>query len=469
MKYPTHINVNNIVFSMENKEEKNFATKIGFILASAGSAIGLGNLWRFPYLAEQNGGGIFLLVYIILVVTFGFTLLITELTIGRRTGKSCISAFGSVSEKHRWIGYLAILPPLIILPYYVVIGGWVLKYLFEYATGGGMAVASSGYFNDFIGCSMDSILDGPFIWFLIFGFLVLFFVARGIQSGIEKLSKVLMPILLILLIGLTVYTLAQPNGIDAAVDFLTPDFSKFSAATVLDATGQLFYSMSLAMGIMITFGSYMKKDVPIEKSTRQISIMDTSVAILAGLLIVPAVAIFSSAEISSGPGLMFMTLPAVFQSMPGGDIVGLAFFVLVLFAALTSAMSLAETLVYPLMEKIKVKRLTAVAIVAAIVLVLGSLSCFGYGPLSGFTILGLQMLDFFDFISNSVVMPIVAILTCLFVGFVVGTKFISDEIESSGPFKTKKFYGFMVKWVAPILLVAILVMGISSTFGIQLF
>lgn len=284
---------------MEHQKKDGFASKIGFILASAGSAVGLGNLWRFPYLAEQNGGGLFILVYVILVVTFGFTLMITEITLGRRTGKSCISAFGSISEKHKWIGYLAILPPLIILPYYAVIGGWVCKYLFEYIFTGGETVAISGYFVDFIGCEMSSIFDGPFIWFLLFGFLTMFFVARGVQNGIEKISKVLMPLLLILIIVVTIYILAQPGGLTAAGNFLSPDFSDFSASTVLSAVGQLFYSMSLAMGIMITFGSYMKKDVPIEKSTRQISLIDTSVAIISSLLIVPAIAVFSTTEISS--------------------------------------------------------------------------------------------------------------------------------------------------------------------------
>ncbi len=443
-----------------------FSSKIGFVLAAAGSAVGLGNLWRFPYLAEQYGGGIFLFVYIILAVVFGFTLLVTELALGRRTRKSCIEAFGDLSHKYRFIGWIAALVPIIIVPYYCVIGGWVGKYLFESASGSLDAIAETGFFGQFVGCGLEGILGDPFIWFLFFALLTLFMVYIGVDKGIEKLSKILMPILLVLIVVIIVYVLTLPGAMDGMGRYFIPDFSKLSAATVLGAMGQLFYSMSLAMGIMITYGSYMKKDVNIERSARSISVIDTGVAILAGMMIVPAVYVFSDAGISSGPSLMFVTLPKVFEAMPGGNLIAILFFVLVLFAALTSAISLAETVASVFMDKLKITRNKAVVITGAIILGLGALSCYGYGPLSGFEFAGMAFLDLFDFLSNSLMMPIVAILTCLFVGYVVKPSFIIDEVETNGEFGFKKYYGFLVKWVCPLFLAMILVVGLLSFFGV---
>ncbi|MBR4226578.1 MAG: sodium-dependent transporter [Candidatus Methanomethylophilaceae archaeon] len=443
-----------------------FSSKIGFVLAAAGSAVGLGNLWRFPYLAEQYGGGIFLFVYVILALLFGFALLVTELSIGRRTRKSCIDAFDEMSHKHRFIGWAAALVPMIIVPYYCVIGGWVAKYLFESASGDLDVISETGFFGEFVGCSLDGILGDPLTWFLLFALLTLLMVAIGVDKGIEKMSKVLMPILLVLIIVITVYVFTLPGSMDGAARYLVPDFSKLSAATVLGATGQLFYSMSLAMGIMITYGSYMKKDVNIESSARNISMIDTGVAILAGLMIVPAVYAFSDAGISSGPSLMFVTLPKVFDVMPGGSIIAVLFFVLVLFAALTSAISLAETVVSVLMDKLHTSRIKACAMTGILIVALGTLSCYGYGPLSGFEFAGMAFLDLFDFLSNSLLMPIVAILTCLFIGYVVKPSFVIEEIESSGEFGFKRYYGILVKVVCPILLATILAVGLLSFFGI---
>ncbi len=449
-----------------NASRASFSSKIGFVLAAAGSAVGLGNLWRFPYLAEQYGGGVFLFVYIILAIVFGFTLLVTELALGRRTRKSCIEAFEDLSHKYRFIGWIAALVPIIIVPYYCVIGGWVGKYLFESASGGLGAIAETGFFGQFVGCGFEGILGDPLIWFLLFALLTLFMVYIGVDKGIEKLSKILMPILLALMVIITVYVLTLPDAIDGVSRYLIPDFSKLSAATFLGAMGQLFYSMSLAMGIMITYGSYMKKDVNIEKSARSISIIDTGVAILAGMMIVPAVYVFSDAGISSGPSLMFVTLPKVFDVMPGGSIIAILFFVLVLFAALTSAISLAETVASVFMDKLKATRTKAVVITGIIIIGLGILSCYGYGPLSGFEFAGMAFLDLFDFLSNSLLMPIVAIMTCLFVGYVVKPSFIIDEVETTGEFGFKKYYGFLVKWVCPVFLAMILVVGLLSFFGV---
>ena len=443
-----------------------FSGKIGFIMAAAASAVGLGNLWRFPYLAAEYGGGIFLLVYLIVVVTFGFTLMITEIAIGRKTGKSALGAFEEFGQKYRFIGILQTIIPLIIVPYYCVITGWVMKYAFDYLTGSGSELSQSDFFGDFTQFSLDGVLDSPFIWFILVAVIVMLAVSRGVEKGVERISKVLMPILLVLLVGLCVYTFTIPGIWDGLKYYLYPDFSHLSASTFLGAIGQLFYSMSLAMGIMIAYGSYMKKDVPIESSVRRISITDTSVAILAGLLIVPVVYVFSNGNMVSGPGLMFETLPSVFGDMFGGNVIGAVFFILVLFAALTSAISLFEALSSIIIDRWGLTRRKAVALVLIAVLVLGSLSCFGYGPLSGIEILGLKFLDFFDFISNSILMPIVAILTCLFVGYILKPKAIIDEVEITGEFKSKKMYVFCIKYLCPVCLVLILITGLLSFLGV---
>lgn len=450
----------------EVTDRANFSSRIGFVLAAAASAVGLGNLWRFPYLAEKYGGGAFLLVYVILALVFGFTLLVTELSLGRRTGRSCIDAFRKLSEKYRFIGWMAAAVPMIIVPYYCVIGGWVAKYLFESAGGSMDEIADTGYFGSFVGCELGGVLGDPMTWFLLFAAIVLAMAYLGVDKGIEKASKILMPILIALIVVITVYVLTLPGSSEGVVGYLVPDLSDMSASTFLGAMGQLFYSMSLAMGIMITYGSYMKKDVDISKSARRISMIDTSVAILSGMMIVPAVYAFSGADISSGPSLMFVTLPKVFDAMPAGEAIAIMFFVLVLFAAVTSAVSLAETVVSIFMDRLGLSRGRAVVAVGALIVCLGSLSCYGYGPLSGFEFAGMAFLDLFDFLSNSLLMPIVAILTCLFVGFVLKPSFIIDEVESSGEMPFKRGYGIMVKWVCPVFLTLILGVGLASFLGI---
>ncbi|MDD6220531.1 MAG: sodium-dependent transporter, partial [Clostridia bacterium] len=320
-----------------SKERSSFTGRIGFVLAAAGSAVGLGNLWRFPYLAAKYGGGIFLLVYIILAVTFGFALMVTEIAIGRKTGLSCIEAYKKLDKRFGFLGWLAAVVPVIIVPYYCVIGGWVIKYFAEFISGNGAAVAadSENFFSSFIGMQ-GGISDNPMLWFVIFVVLTAAVVIFGVEKGIEKVSKVMMPVLVILCIVVAGFSLATPGALAGLKYYLLPDFSKFSSSTLLGALGQLFYSMSLAMGIMITYGSYMKKEDSIEKSVRQIEFFDTGIALLAGLMIIPAVVAFNGGDpskINAGPGLMFITLPRVFESMPFGGFVGTLFFILVFFAA----------------------------------------------------------------------------------------------------------------------------------------
>ncbi|MDO5043690.1 MAG: sodium-dependent transporter [Coriobacteriia bacterium] len=438
-----------------------FTGSIGFILAAAASAIGLGNLWRFPYLAAQYGGGVFLVTYLVLVFTVGFTLSLTENTLGRMTGKSAIGAFSEFGKKFVWIGALISIVPMIIFPYYSVIGGWVLKYFSMYITGQHAAVLNPDYFGGFITSTGE-----PIVWGLIFMFIAVFVVAKGVEGGIERVNSVMMPLLFVLLIVISVVGLMLPGALDGLYYYLVPDFSKFSVEMVLQALGQMFYSLSLAMAILITYGSYTPKDVNLEKSVARAAGLDTLVAIFAGLMIIPAVfAVLGADGVTSGPGLMFVTLPGVFESTPIPNVVGMLFFLLVFFAAVTSAISLLEAVVSIFMDALNIGRAKAVVISTVISTVLLVLSAAGYGVLGDFTLLNLQMLDFFDFISNSIIMPIGAVLTLVFVGYVVGLPKVSEEIEVSGEFKTRPVYTVMVKYVAPIFIAAILVFNVVNWLG----
>lgn len=447
------------------EKRSSFTGKIGFVLAAAGSAVGLGNIWRFPYLAAKYGGGIFLLVYVILAVTFGFTLMTAEIALGRKTGLSASGAFAALNKKYSFIGVIASIVPMIILPYYSVIGGWVTKYFAAFATGQAHASASDNYFSDFISQTGE-----PIIWFFVFIAVTAVVVLFGVEKGIEKVSKIMMPVLVLLTLFIAIYTLFIPGAMEGFIYYVKPDFSKFSVTTVLAAMGQLFYSMSLAMGIMITYGSYMKKDVNLDSSVSQIEIFDTGVAFLAGMMIVPSVFAFSGGDESAlgkGPSLMFITLPKVFDSMVGGSIIGTAFFLLVLVAALTSSISLMETVVSIIEDKFKLGRKKTCIVVFIGCIVLGIPSSLGFGVWSGVSVMGMSILDMFDFISNSVIMPIVALLTCIFIGFVIKPQSIIDEVEIGGvKFKRKKLFSVMIKYIAPIFIVLILVSSILDTFGI---
>ncbi len=449
---------------MEEKNTKTsqsgFSSKIGFVLAAAGSAVGLGNIWRFPYLAAQYGGGIFLLVYLILTVTFGFSLMVTEIAIGRKTGKSVIGAYANLSKKFTPLGWIAASVPILIFPYYCVIGGWVLKYLTVFITGAGAQAAESTYFGAFTGHWAQ-----PTLFLAIYIGLTAVVVMLGVEKGIEKFSKFLMPVLILITIVVAVYSCTLDGALDGLLYYITPNFENFSLKTVIAAMGQLFYSMSLAMGIMVTYGSYMRKEDNIEGSARHIEIFDTGVAFLAGMMIIPAVFAFSGGDKSAlgqGPSLMFVTLPKVFETMPGGNIIGIVFFVLVALAALTSSISLMETIVSIVCEKTKLGRVPVCLIVLGVSFAIGMLSVLGYSTWSEVTIFGKQFLDFFDFISNSVIMPIVALLTCVLIGYVVKTKVVEDEIETNAPFKSKKLYRVMVKFICPVFMLAIF---ISSIIG----
>ena len=447
--------------SHEGMKEKGFGSKIGFVLAAAGSAVGLGNIWRFPYLAAKYGGGVFLIIYITLAVTFGFTLMLTEIAIGRRTGKSVIGAYSSINKHFSFLGWLAALVPVIITPYYCVIGGWVLKYLTMFLCGEGKSTAENeSFFGSFIGSTAQ-----PTIFFIIFLAITAIVVMFGVKKGIERISKVMMPILVLLTLGITIYTLTLKGAGEGLKYYLLPNFEGFTVAkllkTIAAAMGQLFYSMSIAMGILVTYGSYMRKEDSLEQSVRQIELFDTGIAVLAGLIIVPAVFIFSggdSAALNAGPGLMFITLPKVFESMAGGQIVGATFFVLVALAALTSSISLMETVVSIIMEKFNLKRIPACLITFGICLLLGMLSVLGYSAWSSVEIFGMQFLDFFDFISNNLMMPVVALVTCILIGWVEKVQFVEMEVlVSAEKFRSKGLVSVMLRFVCIVCMVIIIV------------
>lgn len=450
-----------------------FGSKIGFILAAAGSAVGLGNIWRFPYLAAKYGGGIFLLIYLIFAVTFGFTLMITEIAIGRKTGKSVIGAYKDVNKHFAPLGWIAAAVPALILPYYCVIGGWVMKYMVEFLSVHGHRIATETYgdsnlsfFENFISHPLQ-----PTIFFVIYVIINASVVMLGVQKGIETLSKFLMPVLLILIFGISIYTLTLDGALEGLKYYVLPNFKDFTfeqlLKTIVGAMGQLFYSMSLAMGIMITYGSYMRKEDALEQSVRQIEVFDTFVAFLAGLIIVPSVFVFSGGntdQLNAGPSLMFKTLPAVFDSMPAGDIIGGAFFILVTLAALTSSISLMETVTAVVMEKFRLNRVASCFVVIGITLVLGMLSVLGYSSWSEVKLLGMQFLDFFDFITNNVMMPILAFFTCILIGYVAKTSYVEDEVlHGQDRFSAKHLFRIMIKFVCPVCMIIILLTPFITT------
>lgn len=446
------------------KKRSSFTGGIGFVLAAAGSAVGLGNLWRFPYLAAQYGGGIFILVYIILALTFGFTLLATEIGIGRKTKMSPSMAYKKLHPKFGFIGWLSTIVPMIILPYYCVIGGWVVKYMITFLTGNGKVAAGDNYFGSFVGGS-----SSPLIYFAIYLGITAIIILLGVEKGIENMSKFLMPVLLIISVVISIYIMTLPGAGAGLKYYLLPDFSKFSLKTVCAAMGQMFYSLSIAMGIMITYGSYARDDTSLTKSVNQIEIFDTAVALLAGLMVVPAVYIFSgeAGTKASGAGLMFITLPKVFEQMKGGMFIGALFFILVFLAALTSSISLMEAVVSSIMDRFKVGRIPACLICLVLSVLLGVPSSLGNGVWSNITILGMDFLTFFDFISNNVLMPIVALATSIMIGWVLGADTIIAELtKNNEKLGREKLYRVTIKYIAPVLLVIILVFFTLVQFGI---
>ena len=472
-----------------SEKRASWSGQLAFVLAAAASAIGLGNLWRFPYLAAQYGGGTFIAIYLGLVVTLGFTLMVTEISIGRMTAQSQLTAYARLHGGWGIVGLLGTIIPLLITPYYCVIGGWVLKYLVAYArmafTGAapmGTAAADSGaFFNSFISAPF-----APFGYGMVFAIACACVIVLGVKNGIERSNMVMMPILFLMAVAISIYVICLPGTGDGLKYYLVPNMDclrdsagRFSPAllgkTVLGAMGQMFYSLSLAMGIMITYGSYMKKQDSIEKCVRRIEIFDTLIAVVAGLMIIPVVYMFAvktgtpvKEAMNAGPGLMFVTLPKVFADFGGaGPWIGLVFFLLVIFAALTSAISLYETCVAAVCDLLGMKRRNATFFMFFVIAFLSTFSALGFGVWDKLTPFGMDFLTFFDFVTNAVLMPIVAIVTCIFMGWVIKPKAIDGEIlRSQKRFVARGLYNVMVKYVAPLLIGAVLVSEICRNLGL---
>ena len=462
---------------MEEKSRGSFKGSIGFVLAAAGSAVGLGNIWRFPYLAARDGGGLFLLVYVVLAVTFGFAMLTSETAIGRRTKQSPLTAYGNVKKGWGWLGVFASIVPFMILPYYCVIGGWVLKYFIAFLTGQGAAAAEDGFFGGFITSEVEPIV--MLVIFLVVCAIIIYF---GVEGGIERFSKIIMPVLFVLVIGIAVFSLTLKSTNDAGKTvtglqglkvLFIPNFEgvtlKSFGMVIMDAMGQLFYSLSVAMGIMVAYGSYVKDDDNLGRAVNQIEIFDTAVAILAGVMIIPAVYVFMGPEgMSAGPSLMFVALPKIFVAMGSiGNVIGTLFFAMVLFAAITSAISILEAIVSSLIDKFGMKRHTATTLETILALIIAVIVCLGYNIFYFEVTLPngavAQILDIMDYISNNILMPVVAIGTCILVGWVVKPKFVIDEItKNEEKFGRKGLYIVMIKFISPVLLLVLLLMS----FGI---
>lgn len=445
-----------------------FSGHIGFILAVAGSAVGLGNIWRFPYLAAKYGGGIFLLVYILLMLSFGYALIVTETSLGRKTRLSPVGAYRAFGQMKRnpflvFGGWVNAVVPMLILPYYCLIGGWILKFLFEYALGQVNAVAADGYFGGFISSTWE-----PVLWHLIFLGCTLGIILKGVEGGVERASRVMMPLLLILAITVAVYSMTRPGAAAGIYYYLVPDFSKFSIMTVVAACGQMFFSLSIGMGILITYGSYMKKNVNVEQATYSIGIMDAVVAALAGFMIIPAVFAFSGGTadaLNAGPSLMFITIPKVFESMGLGGIIGAAFFLMVFFAALTSSISIMETCVSTLSDELGWSRRKSALFMTFEAIALGVPCSLGFGVWDFISIAGLSILDMMDFVASLILCPLAAMLTCLLVSRIVGVESLIDEVKISSRFHGEWVFRICVSYLAPVLLLVVLISSVAAALG----
>lgn len=450
------------------EKRSSFSGSIGFVLAAAGSAVGVGNIWRFPYLCAKDGGGLFLLVYLVLVLTFGFVLLTTDVAIGRKTKKNALKAFEELNPKWKFLGRLTFLVPVLIMTYYSVIGGWITKYLFVYLVSDGIEAAADGYFTSFITSDI-----APIVFMLIFLALTAWIVFRGVEKGIEKFSKIIMPGLILLIVIIAIFCLTLTNtapdgtvrtGMQGLAVYLKPDFHGLTVKRfleiLLDAMSQLFFSLSVSMGIMITYGSYVKKDVDLNKAVSQIEIMDTGVAFLAGVMIIPAVFVFSGLDgMSAGPGLMFVSLPKVFYSMGTvGRVIGILFFVLAGFAALTSCISVLESITANCMELFHTERKKTTRVLSVIYLIATAVIALGYSIFyvevalpNGST--G-QLLDIMDYISNSFMMPFISLLSAILIGWIMKPSWIAEEMELNGEkFKRKKLYNVMMRYIMPVIMV----------------
>ncbi len=443
-------------------ERDSFGSSIGVIAAAAGSAIGLGNIWRFPYLTGQNGGGAFLLIYLGFIIAIGFPVMLAELAIGRRGQKNAMGTFKKLAPGKPWfiIGLMGIVAAFMILAFYSSIAGWTLEYLVQ-AVSNGFSGRSSLELKD----TFESFQAAPFrpvLWQLVFMFLTGYIVFSGVKKGIEKYSKILMPVLFLLIIVISIRSLTLP-GAGAGLDFLfRPDFSKITWKVLLAALGQAAFSLSIGMGTLITYGSYINKNINMPSTAIQVTAADTFIAILAGIMIFPAVFAFNI-DPAEGTGLVFIVLPKIFGQMPGGYFFAILFFILLGIAALTSTVSMLEVVVAYFSEELNLTRKKASIISSLAISIVGIFATLSFGPLRGVKIFNKSIFDLLDYISISILLPLGAVLIVLFVGWFLGKENVMEELSNEGKLKVKFFRIFMliVKFIAPIAIALVFIYGLG--------
>lgn len=445
---------------MENNKRDSWGSRFGFIMAAAGSAVGLGNIWRFPYLTGMNGGSAFILIYLFFSLGIGISVMAAEFAIGRRTQLSVVGAYRSNSRRWTFAGILGVLTAFFIMGFYPVVGGWALAYIFKSFTGSLSNAASIGdAFSAFISDPIE-----PLIWMIVYLGINIAVVANGISGGIEKASKVLMPSLYVLFIIIAIRSVTLP-GASAGLEFLfKPDFSMVTGETFLAALGQAFFSLSIGMGCMLTYGSYLKKDENLPSNALIITLMDTSVALLAGIAIFPALFAFGI-EPTSGPGLVFVVVPSIFAQMGTiGPVLSVIFFVALMVAALTSSVSLIEVVVSYLIDEKKFPRKKSVAMTSSIMVFMAILSSLSMGILSDFHIFGVTFFYFFDILTDKIFLAIGGMILTIFTGWFLKKEDLKDELTNGGSVKFALFevWYFLVKFIIPVAIAIVAVFGISS-------
>lgn len=442
---------------------ENFGNRFGVLVAMAGSAVGLGNLWRFPYLVGTNGGAAFIVLYLIFVFLLCIPVMYSEFLIGRRSESNAIGAFRKLAPGSKWgiVGLLGVLCSISILAFYSVVGGWTIDYIvkavmFKFTTTDTKVLET--IFQDSVTSTYE-----PLLYLSIFLGLTGLVVLAGVKNGIEKYTKIMMPLLFVLVIIIAIRSITLPNAWEGLVFLFKPDFSKVTSTTIFDALGQAFFSLSLGCGCIVTYGSYVKKDENIVKTSAMTSIADTAFAIIAGLAIMPAVFAFGISP-GEGPGLVFVTLPMVFAQIPFGEFLAILFFFILFIAAITSSISLLEVVVAYLNEEFKWKRVTSVLVSLALLMVLGTLCSLSQGDLADVKLLGLTFFDFFDGLSANILMPLGGLLIVVFVGWRLGRANFMDEITSSGKVKMShwfvEFTYFSIRFIAPIVISIIMIRGL---------
>ncbi|MGL4403229.1 MAG: sodium-dependent transporter [Fusobacteriaceae bacterium] len=434
-----------------------WGSSLGFILASAGSAVGLGNLWKFPYLAGKNGGGAFVVVYLSLVIILGFTLMLGEMALGRRGKSDPYGSYNNIKKGWGFVGILGILTCFIILSYYSVIGGWVIKYIVDFMSGGVEGEAGA-YFGGFI-----SGISSPIIYAGIFLILTALIVVKGISGGIEKASKFMMPALFLFLIIIVVRSVTLPGAMVGIEFLIKPDFSKITGGVILAALGQVFFSLSLGMGAMITYGSYLPPDSKLVRSALIVPGLDTLVALLAGLAVMPAVFSFGL-EPSAGPGLLFVTLPKIFEAMAFGSFFGVIFFVLVFFAAITSSISMLEVIVAFVVDQMKFDRKITTWALTFILFLVAIPNSLSFGIMEKSKIFfGMNFFDFLSYLSDNLFLPIGGLLLCIFIGYIWGEENVLHEITNEGKlnFSLGKLWIFVIKYIGPVVIGIILLQALG--------